>query len=170
MNSVKLSEYLLEKKKNGEKVLVSFLTAGYPDLETFPQVLSGVLEISDLVEIGFPFSDPLADGATIQRTSQKVLNAGWSWETFFRIVSPVSLRSHKPLVLMSYLNPILRYGLERCARQLAEIGFGGALFPDLPVEEGNSIEHVMNAQGIEVAYLLSPATSVKRAKAILRRS
>lgn len=170
MKPQRLSEYLLEKKSSGKKALVSFLTAGYPDCKTFPKVLSIVLENSDVVEIGFPFSDPLADGSTIQRSSQKVLREGWSWETFFRLVSPLASQSHKPLLLMSYLNPVLRYGLEKCARQLAEIGFEGVLFPDLPVEEGRSVEKAMNSHGIEVVYLLSPTTSINRAKMIIQRS
>lgn len=170
MKLERLTEYLLQKKKLGEKTLVTFLTAGYPDYHIFRRVFSMALELCDVVEVGFPFSDPLADGSTIQKTSQKVLDGGWGWETFFGLVSPLAEDSSKPIILMSYLNPIFRYGLKKSARQLAQIGFWGVLCPDLPVEEGRAVERIMNAHGIAVVYLLSPTTSLKRAKIILQRS
>lgn len=165
-----LSAYLLEKKARGEKALVSYLIAGYPTEKGFQKHLASVLEASDLVEIGFPFSDPLADGTTIQRAFQRVLERGLTFEAFCRLLAPVTSRSRKPLMLMSYLNPILRHGLEKAASRLAELNVRGILFPDLPLEEGEPVRKVMNRHGIELVYLLSPATRLERARRILRRS
>lgn len=165
-----LSAYLLEKKAKGEKALVSYLVAGYPTVKNFQKHLSSVLEASDLVEIGFPFSDPLADGTTIQRAFQRVLEQGLEFDTFCRFLAPVVSRSRKPLMLMSYLNPVLQHGLEKAASRLAKLNFRGILFPDLPLEEGESVRKVMNRYAIEIVYLLSPATSLERAQRILRRS
>ena len=161
---------LREKKRRGKKVLVSYLVAGHPDGKEFLKRLDMVREVSDLVEIGFPFSDPLADGATIQRAYHEVLERGLDLDGFFRLMAQASSRNRKPLVLMSYLNPVLSYGLERAASRLAGLNFQAVLFPDLPLEEGESVRRVLNRFWIELVHLLSPATGLARARDILEGS
>jgi tryptophan synthase alpha chain len=170
VNPGSLSERLREKKLRGEKVLVSYLVAGHPNGKEFLKRLAMVLEVSDLVEIGFPFSDPLADGATIQRAYHEVLERGLDLEGFFRLMARASSRNRKPLVLMSYLNPVLRYGLERAASRLAGLNFQAVIFPDLPLEEGGAVRRALNRFRIELVHLLSPATGLARARDILEGS
>ena len=148
-----------------------YLTAGDPDL---PTTRSLILEFekrgADMVEIGVPFSDPLADGVTIQRASQRALQGG---TTLTRILDMVgSLRPHcrLPLVVMSYVNPIFRFGFARFAKEAAAAGVDGVIVPDLPPEEAAELIDATMAQGLHTVFLIAPTSSRERVRMIAATS
>jgi len=170
MHKMNLSAALAGRAKEGKKTLVAYLPAGYPSLSVFKHCLETVLMEADLVEIGFPFSDPLADGITIQHAYQQALDDGFNLPALFEMLRRVSNPRKTPLVLMSYLNPLISFGIGKLAPRLRDAGFGAVLIPDLPAEEAGPARKEFNQHGIEVVQLLSPATGIERARRILRDS
>ena len=141
--------------------LVAFLTAGYPEPEGFLAVLSEVEEGADAVEIGVPFSDPMADGITIQRSSQgaieKGVSLGWILDQL-----ETKTPSSTPILLMSYLNPLLAFGYETLAARASEVGVSGFIVPDLPYEESAPLKDCLDAHGLALVQLVTPATPPER--------
>ena len=124
-----------DAKTGGRPSLVAFITAGYPEPREFLQVLRVVASAADAVEIGVPFSDPMADGVTIQRSSQHAIEHGVSLTWILDELARRDFELPSPVLLMSYLNPLLAFGYERLARRAAEVGVSGFIVPDLPYEE-----------------------------------
>lgn len=147
----------------GRPALVGWVTAGFPKRENFLQQLAAVADAADVVEIGVPFTDPMADGATIQRASRAALAQGVSLEW---ILSELSAgprpTSRAPLILMSYLNPLLAYGLERLPEDAARAGVAGFIVPDLPFEECADVRTALAARGLALVQLVTPVTPVER--------
>ena len=148
----------------GRKAAIGYVTAGCPDTETSLEFMRGMIEGGvDILELGIPFSDPTADGPVIQQSSQLALRNGFTIDKVFEIAA--TLRKEYPelgLVLFSYYNPIYFMGLENFARRAQEVGVDGALVVDVPFEERSEIEPTLNAHGIELIPLVSPATGVER--------
>lgn len=148
----------------GRKAAVGYVTAGCPDTETSLEFMRGMIEGgADILELGIPFSDPTADGPVIQQSSQRALRSGFTVDKVFGIAS--TLRKEYPelgLVLFSYYNPIFFMGTENFARMAQEAGVDGVLIVDVPFEERSEIEPVLNAHGIEIIPLVSPATGIER--------
>jgi tryptophan synthase alpha chain len=163
---------MTELKRAGKKALVPFITAGFPTMEIFPQLLKELSRIADVVEIGVPFSDPLADGPVIQYTSQIALgqrvNIPWILET----LGDPRVREHvaAPLVLMSYLNPLLRLKAESIFERAPGAGVSGMIVPDLPVEEGREFEALARRYQMDLVYLIAPTTGDARARMIAERA
>jgi len=153
---------------SGRKAAVGYVTAGCPSVQSSLEFMHGMIEGGvDILELGIPFSDPTADGPVIQRSSQLALRNGFTIDKVFEIAA--TLRKEYPelgLVLFSYYNPIYFMGLENFAKRAAEAGVDGALVVDVPFEERAEIEPVLNANGIELIPLVSPATGVERMKKI----
>jgi len=147
--------------KQGQPALVAFLTAGYPSREQFREHLSAVASEAEVVEIGVPFTDPMADGVTIQRSSEAALRAGvslaWILEEL-QLMPPVKA----PLLLMSYLNPLLAFGLERLARRAAGAGVCGFVVPDLPLDESALLRDVLEPHKIALVQMVTPVTGPER--------
>ncbi len=153
-----------EAGSEGRKALAAFLTAGYPTHDRFADILADVADEADLIEIGVPFSDPVADGVTIQQSSRIALDNG---TTIGGILSQVSSQVvATPLILMSYLNPLLAYGLRSLAQDAAAAGISGLIVPDLPCEESAYIRTVFNLSDIALIQLVSPVSSRERIKMI----
>lgn len=114
---------------------IPYFTAGFPSLDFSYRVFKKLASLADLVEVGFPFSDPLADGSTIQAASQKALESGIGLKDLFKLARQLKKDFSTPLVLMTYLNPICAYGLSRFEKEAYEAGFDGIIFPDLPLDE-----------------------------------
>ncbi len=155
----------------GGRALVPYFTAGDPSLEvTRLLVEEAAARGADVIELGLPFSDPLADGPTIQRAGARALAGGVSLAKLLPMVA--SLRGHvtAPLVLMTYLNPLHRYGLEAATRDLAEAGFAGLIVPDLPLEESAPADRAARAAGLDLVYLATPTSGPERLRRIARRS
>jgi tryptophan synthase alpha chain len=147
--------------KQGQPALVAFLTAGYPSRAQFREHLSAVASEAEVVEIGVPFTDPMADGVTIQRSSEAALRAGvslaWILEEL-QLMPPVKA----PLLLMSYLNPLLAFGLERLARRAAGAGVCGFVVPDLPLDESALLRDVLEPHNIALVQMVTPVTGPER--------
>ena len=142
------------------KALIAYVTAGYPDVETTLEVVPALVEAGcDMVELGIPFSDPLADGTTIQRASHRALQGGITPRKCIGIAGELRKRVDVPLIFMGYYNPMLHYGLDGFCDASAKAGVDGLIVPDLPPEEGAELEKVAVDKGIDLIYLLAPTTT-----------
>jgi tryptophan synthase alpha chain len=141
----------------GRTGLVPFVTAGYPEPRDFISTLKSVAAVGDVVEVGIPFSDPMADGMTIQRSSFEALQKGVSLKWIFDELEEAG-GFDTPLVMMSYLNPLLAFGYERLADRALETGVCGFIVPDLPFEESAEIRAVLESRGLGLIQLVTPAT------------
>ena len=156
-------------RRRGEMALIPYVTAGYPTLDASMRALREIADCgADLVELGVPFSDPVADGPTIQRASQKALENGVRLAAILEAVERTDFGV--PPLLMSYLNPLLSYGRERVLSDMSRAGFAGLIVPDLPVEESGRWSGTAAAHGIDLVLLLAPTSSDARAAKIAARS
>lgn len=149
--------------KKGKKALVPFITAGFPRKDFTPEGIWALSESgADMVELGIPFSDPLADGPTIQASSQIALQNGVGLKDIFRMSEKIRTKSEIPLLLMGYYNPLLAYGLEKFAEESYGAGVDGLIVPDLPPEEGNELATACRKHKLSLVYLVSPTTPPER--------
>ena len=157
----------LFKRKEGE-ILSIYITAGYPELDDTPVILEALQKHgADMVEIGIPFSDPLADGPVIQASSQKALENGMSLDLLFRQLADIRNRISIPLVMMGYLNPILQMGMEVFLSRCQETGIDGLIIPDLPPDEyESSYLKLFKRYGIYHSLLITPYTKEERIRRI----
>lgn len=154
----------------GGKAFIAFVTAGDPDLETTARLLPAMERAgADLIEIGVPFSDPVAEGVVIQRANERALAAGATTDKLFELVAQARKSVTAPLVFLSYLNPIYTYGTERFMKRCRECGVDGLIVPDLPFEEKEEILPVCRAFGVELVSLVAP-TSGERIERIAREA
>ncbi len=154
-------------RSRGEAALVPYLMVGYPSLESTEELLYAIVGAgADLVELGIPFSDPLADGATLQRISHHALQKGATLRRALEMVASVRKNIPVPLVLMSYYNPVLCLGDEGFAREAAAAGVDGVIVPDLPVEEATPLSRACSAAGVEVVGMVAPTSPERRIAAI----
>lgn len=157
--------------QTGRKALIGYLTVGYPGLETTYQAALALAEGGcDIIELGIPFSDPLADGATIQQASFEALEQGITPRDALALASRLRERLDTPLVFMSYYNPVASYGAEAFCRAAAAAGADGLIIPDLPPEEGGEIGEAGSRHGIDLIYLLTPASTEDRIRLVAERS
>lgn len=155
----------------GEKALIPFVTAGYPNRRTTLLAVRTAADVgADMIELGVPFSDPLADGPAIQRSSQGALEGGTSLSDILRLVESARRHTSIPVLLMGYYNPFLRYGTKAFARDAAAAGVDGLIIPDLPFEEGRAFKAEAEAEGLSLVYLIAPTTTDRRVRAAGRAS
>jgi tryptophan synthase alpha chain len=153
----------------GERALVVYVTAGHPSIPLCRQVLAAVAEGgADLLELGIPFSDPMADGPTIQRSSQRALEAGTTMEGVFSLAREFRRISSIPLVLFTYYNPVFVYGGEKFAQRAASEGVDGVLVVDLPPEEAGELTPHLRRHGLDFIHLVTPTTGPERLASIAR--
>ncbi|MEL7834439.1 tryptophan synthase subunit alpha [Fodinibius sp. Rm-B-1B1-1] len=158
---------LFERHDGSEKIMSLFLTAGYPDLEATVDLILGFEENGvDMVELGMPFSDPLADGPTIQYSSNVAIEQGITMKKILHIVEQVREKSQIPIILMGYINPVLRYGAKAFCEDAAEAGVDGLIIPDIPIEESGILKEEAANNGLPIIYLVAPNTSDKRMRKI----
>ncbi|MEL6590743.1 MAG: tryptophan synthase subunit alpha, partial [Bacteroidota bacterium] len=155
-------------QQKATNILSVFFTAGYPNLEdTVPIIESLVAHGVDLIEIGMPYSDPIADGETIQKSSMKALANGISIEKLFAQLSDIRQRVDIPLILMGYVNPVMQYGLERFLDKAAEIGIDGLILPDLPMHEYQTLyKEAFESRVLSNVFLVTPQTAEERIRLI----
>ncbi|MCH8277839.1 MAG: tryptophan synthase subunit alpha [Proteobacteria bacterium] len=156
--------------KAGRPALVPFITAGYPEPGEFLETLKAVATVGDVVELGIPFSDPMADGMTIQRSSFTALQKGVSLKWIFDQLDTADGEFDAPLVMMSYLNPLLAFGYEELADRALAAGVCGFIVPDLPFEESDDIRAVLESRGLGLIQLVTPATPEARLKTLCAAS
>ncbi|WP_026840823.1 tryptophan synthase subunit alpha [Citrifermentans bremense] len=166
----RISDRFASLKERGEKALVTFVTAGDPDLATTEKV---VLELeragADLIELGVPFSDPMADGPTIQLSSDRALASGTTLPAILELVSRLREKTQVPIVLMGYFNPIFAYGSERFAFDAAQAGVDALLVVDLPPEEAAELKGATDSCGLDLIFLLTPTSDASRVAMVARQ-
>ncbi len=156
-----------ELKRAGELGLVAFITAGDPSLDATEKIVLSLAEAgADVIELGVPFSDPVADGPTIQRSSERALRSGTTLAGVIEVVKRVRAKSEVPLVLFSYFNPVLQMGLEKFADAASSAGADGVLITDLTPEEAAEYRRAVRGRGMETIFLAAPTTSEKRLELI----
>ena len=153
----------------GDPALVAYLTAGYPSKAQFTEHLQAIASAADVVEIGVPFTDPMADGVTIQRSSQAALQQGVSLRWILSQL-PGRPRPAAPLLLMSYLNPLLAFGVERLPEAAAAAGVSGFIVPDMPVDESDLLKDALAGRGIALVQMVTPVTTAERLSRVVGAS
>lgn len=154
-------------KRTGRKAFIAFITAGYPDLKTTKKLALGLAKAGvDILELGVPFSDPLADGPIIQESSYAALQKGVNLHKILNLVKGLRRFTEMPVCLMSYYNPIFCFGEEKFIRIAASAGVDGLIIPDLPPEEGRTLIKTANKHALDIICFISPTTSRRRMKYI----
>ncbi|MCD8038747.1 MAG: tryptophan synthase subunit alpha [Lachnospiraceae bacterium] len=153
-----------------KKAFIAFVTGGDPDLETTEALIPKMAEAgADLIEIGIPFSDPIAEGVVIQEADVRALSAGTTTDKLFNMVKRVREKVEIPLVFMTYMNPVYTYGTEKFAGKCAECGIDGVIIPDVPFEEKDEVRDACKTAGIELISMIAP-TSKERISMIAREA
>ena len=158
-------------KQKNHKALIAYITMGYPSIEATLKVVPLLADCGcDIVELGIPFSDPMADGATIQRASFKALETGVTTALCLNIAKKISKITAVPLVFMTYFNPIYQYGLEKFCHDCVASGIDGLIIPELPPEEGDELGKLASKSGVDMIYLLAPTSNEERIKLVAGKS
>jgi tryptophan synthase alpha chain len=159
----RIAERFGELSSRGELGLIAYVTAGDPSLDATAQIVVAAAEAgADVIELGVPFSDPVADGPTIQRASERALHSGTSLSGVIELVRKVRMRTQVPLILFSYFNPILQLGVEKFARAAVASGADGVLATDLTLEEAGEYRATMHAHGLDTIFLAAPTSTDER--------
>jgi tryptophan synthase alpha chain len=158
-------------KAANRKAFIPYITAGDPDLKTTAELILALERAgADIIEVGVPFSDPIADGPVIQRATERALASHTSLKDILRMTMEIRKKSEIPLLLMSYYNPLLHYGLDKLAHDVAAAGFDGVLATDLTVEESGSFRKAMSNAGLNTIFLVAPTSSPERIRQIAETS
>jgi tryptophan synthase alpha chain len=165
-----VSAAIRKRRATGQTALIAYITAGFPKRETFLQQLNAVAAVADVVEIGVPFSDPMADGTTIQRSSRVALEQGVSLRWILQELTRAETKPQSPLLLMSYLNPLLAYGLDKLPEDAARAGIAGFIVPDLPYEECHDLRNALDARGLALVQFVTPVTPAERTQMLCEGS
>jgi tryptophan synthase alpha chain len=147
-------------RSTGRKALIPYLTAGYPTPSASAAALRSAAEVADIIEVGVPFSDPLADGPTIQRSTFEALRQGMTLAGTLELIARAELA--RPVVVFSYLNPILQFGMDRFLRTAEELGIAGLLLTDLPAGSDPEVESAVQRSGVDLIRLVAPTTRPER--------
>ena len=168
MTGSKYIEERIKAPKASGPALIPFITAGYPNAEDFKQTLFEISKKADVIEIGVPFSDPMADGVTIQRSSHMAIENGVTLKWIFNQLKEINLDT--PIVLMSYLNPLYVFGMEELTKASLESGVAGFIVPDLPIAESKELNDRLSEAGLALIQLVTPATPKDRIEMITNQS
>lgn len=168
MNAI--TQAIVEARSKGAPAIVAYLTAGYPGKSGFIDTLREVARAADVVEIGVPFSDPMADGATIQRSSREALAQGVSLRWLLDELESSGPIAGAPLLLMSYCNPLLAFGRQQLPGAARRAGVQGFIVPDLPLEESAELREALKAEGIALVQFVAPTTPPQRRERLAAES
>ena len=158
-------------KRDGRKALIAYLTAGDPSPDRTPALVEALVRGgADLIELGVPFSDPIADGPVIQRGGERALKAGTTLRGVLDIAAQIRASSEVPLLLFTYLNPVMRYGLERLAEDAANCGIDGCLLTDASVDEAHEYVGAMRRHGLDTVFLAAPTSTERRLRLVAQYS
>jgi len=165
----RIGERLTALQKRGEAALITYITAGDPDLPATEKLIAGLAESgADILELGVPFSDPMADGPTIQAASDRALKHPFSLDAILGLVERVRRQNPIPILLFGYYNPIFKYGEERLVSVAEEAGVDGLLVVDLPPEEGEGLGRLCARAGLDLIYCLAPTSTEERIEIVSR--
>jgi tryptophan synthase alpha chain len=166
-----LTSIFEKQKQHGYGCLIGYITAGDPTPEWTPEIANALIRGGvDILELGLPFSDPIADGPTIQNASLRALKAGTTPLQVVEIAKEIKAKHGIPLIIMTYYNPVFKFGVDRFLATAKEVGVDGFIVPDLPVEEADEYRKAAKAVKLDTIFLVSPATSKKRLKEIVDAS
>jgi tryptophan synthase alpha chain len=166
MNAIK--EAFLKAKANGDGLLIGYVTAGDPTPEETTKIAQALIKGGvDILELGLPFSDPIADGPTIQAASLRALNAGTTPRKVLEIAKEIKSKHDVPVAVMTYYNPVFHLGLDGFLASAKEHGVDGFIVPDLPMEEADAYRQAAQAQGIDTIFLAAPSTTAERLQRII---
>jgi len=170
--NVRIAAAFETARSENRAALMPFMTVGYPTLELSKKLILAITEGgADLIELGIPFSDPLADGATVQRASQTALEHGASLASGFELVEFARANGVQiPLVFMGYVNPFFQYGIERLAADAQRIGVDGFIMPDLPIEESDDFRLPLADAGVDLIYMVAPTSTDRRIAQVAERA
>lgn len=169
--SNRIDEKFIELNALNKEALITFITAGDPDIETSYKIIEEMIDKGiDILEIGIPFSDPLAEGLTIEQASYRALASGTTTDDVFQIVKRLRGNHNIPILLMLYVNLIYKYGIEKFMDRCVEAGVDGLIVPDLPFEEVYEIKTYANDRGIYIINLVAPTTKKERLTSIIENS
>ncbi|HZW07170.1 MAG TPA: tryptophan synthase subunit alpha [Phycisphaerales bacterium] len=165
-----ISDRIRRHAARGTPALIPYITAGFPTKDAFAPQLRALQKHAALVEVGVPFSDPMADGATIQHSSRRALESGVTLDWILATLAELKGSLESPVALMSYLNPLIHLGMETLAARCAESGVALLIIPDLPLEESAGLRAALHARGVGLVQLVSPVTPPERAAHLARHS
>ena len=169
--ALKISRAFEQAKREGRGALIPYFMCGFPSTARSIQLALAAIESgADIIELGMPFSDPLADGATIQHAGHVALERGMTINGCMEVARQVSARSDAPLILMGYYNPVLAYGIERFCRSAAASGVCGLIIPDLPPEEADPLQQAAQDNGLSLIYLVPPTSPGERIASIVQKA
>lgn len=167
----KIEEVFKDLRVKGRKAFIPYIMAGDPDLAKTEEVILFFEEVgADIVELGIPFTDPLADGPTIQRASERALKKGITLKKVLEFVKRIRRSIKIPIVLMTYYNPIFKYGEERFVKETVQYGVNGIIVPDLPPDEATDLIRFSKREGLDTVFLLAPTSTEDRVKTVARTS
>ena len=160
----------ISKAFENEKAFIAFITGGDPNVETTEKLIPKMAEAgADIIEIGIPFSDPIAEGIVIQEADVRALKADTTTDKLFDMVARVRTKTQVPLVFMTYMNPVYTYGTERFMKKCAEVGIDGVIIPDVPFEEREEVKGFCEAAGVDLISMIAP-TSKERIHMIAKEA
>jgi tryptophan synthase alpha chain len=167
----RIEKTFAQLKSEGRKGFIPYITAGDPNLDVTYQLILALQKAgADIIELGVPFSDPIADGPVIQRATERAFQSGVRLQKVLELGAKIRKQSEIPIMLFSYFNPLLRYGLEKLAADAVKAGFDGVLATDLTVEESDQYVRVMRGAGLNTIFLAAPTSSPERMKKIAETS
>jgi tryptophan synthase alpha chain len=167
----KLDRTFAQLRQRGEKALIAYVMAGDPSLQETEQLVVELEQAgADIIELGVPFSDPIADGPVIQQAAERALRSGTSLRTILPMVTSLRVRTQIPLVLMAYYNSIHAFGPERFCREAAQAGVDGLIMPDMPPDEAGPLKGPAAAAGLPLIFLLAPTSTAERRTFVARQS
>jgi tryptophan synthase alpha chain len=167
----RIADVFTELKSKGQKGFIPFITAGDPDLNTTEQLLVQLGRAgATLIELGIPFSDPMADGPVIQRASERALKHGFGISEVLEMLGRVRQQIQTPIILFSYFNPLLQFGIDRLAAEAKNAGVDGVLVTDLVPEEAGEFASSLNKNGLDMIFLVAPTSTDQRLKLVVERA
>ena len=167
----RLDRTFAKLRQRGEKALIAYVMAGDPSLQETEQLVVAVEQAgADIIELGVPFSDPIADGPVIQQAAERALRSGTSLRTILPMVTRLRARTQIPLVLMAYYNNIHSFGVERFCHEAAQAGVDGLIMPDMPPDEAGPLKGPAAAAGLPLIFLLAPTSTAERRTFVARQS
>ncbi len=166
----RISEAFHQAKEANRSAFIAYLTGGFPDEASFLDKAMSILEDADLLEIGLPYSDPLGDGPTIQKSSEQVLAQGMTTAKTFELISKLREKTEKPLLLMTYYNPIYCYkgGEAAFLKKLKEAGADGVILPDLPPDQADTLIPLARAEDVDTVFLVAPTSTPERLELVTK--
>ena len=166
----RIAETFARLRQDGKKGFIPFITAGDPNLETTRELIVELARAATVIELGVPFSDPMADGPVIQRASERALRQGFGLTEILQTIAEARKQTRVPIVLFSYFNPLLQFGLEKLAREAEHAGVDGILVTDLAPEEAGRFAAMLRAHEIDLIFLVAPTSTDERLRMVAERA